>query len=122
MELDELFSRIVEEMPGYLAAAVGSFDSERDFYSHTTGDIDLSYMRNTIPKMVQNYADIYNGLGGAIDLGSNDEILITASRVYLLIKLNHERHQFVAVLLSSSGNIGYLRFRIRDYLRFVSES
>ena len=122
MELDVLFSRIVEEMPGYLAAAVGSFDPDSKFYSHTTGDIDLSYMRNTIPKMVQNYADIYNGLGGAIDLGSNDEILITASRVYLLIKINHERHQFVAVLLSSSGNIGYLRFRIRDYLRLIPTS
>ena len=120
--MDELFSRIVEEIPGYLAAAAGSIEAGGQFYSHAVGAINLAEKREALAKMMQYYLDAYEGHGGAIDLGSNDEILITASRVYLLIKIDHGKQRFVAVLLSSSGNIGYLRFRIRDYLRQVSTS
>ena len=122
MELDVLFARIVEEMPGYLAAAAGSLKPGSIFYSHSSGNIDLADTQDRILKMVQDYVGIYEDLGGAIDFGSNDEILITASHVYLLIKVDHNRQRFIAVLLGSNGNIGYLRFRIRNYLRQVPES
>lgn len=115
--MDELFSRILEEIPGYLAAAAGSVGGQGGFYSHAKGSIDLAEQRDALVQMVRGYMDAYQGLGGAIDLGSNDELLITASRAYLLIKVDHGQHRFLAVLLNSSGNIGYLRFRMRDYLR-----
>jgi hypothetical protein len=31
--------------------------------------------------------------------------------------VHHDKGRYVAVTLSASGNIGYLRFRMRDYLR-----
>jgi hypothetical protein len=117
MSLDELFSRIAEEMPGYLAAAAGSFQAGASFEAHSTGSIDLTEKRDALLQMIRSYNDTYLGLGGSIDLGSNDEILITASRVYLLVKVDHDQQRFIAVMLAASGNIGYLRFRIRDYLR-----
>ena len=122
MELDVLFARIVEEMPGYRAAAAGSMKPGGRFYSHSAGSLDLADTQDKILKLVQAYDGIYDDLGGAIDFGSNDEILITASHVYLLIKIDHNNQRFIAVLLGSNGNIGYLRFRIRDYLRQVPES
>lgn len=117
MSPDELFSRIAEEMPGYLAAATGSLEAGASFQAHSTGSIDLTEKRESLLQMIRSYDDTYLGLGGSIDLGSNDEILITASRVYLLIKVDHDQQQFLAVMLAASGNIGYLRFRMRDYLR-----
>ncbi|MCP4409952.1 MAG: hypothetical protein GY807_19840 [Gammaproteobacteria bacterium] len=122
MEMDELFSLMVEEMPGYLAASVGSYGEGSGFFSHSTGTPDLGNKRDALVKMIRDYVEIYEGLGGVIDFGSNDEILITASRVYLLIKIDHNQQRFVAVLLSSNGNIGYLRFRIREYLKRVPHS
>lgn len=122
MDLDVLFSRIVEEMPGYLAAAAGSLKPGSKFYSHSSGRLDLADTQDRILKLVQDYVGIYDDLGGAIDFGSNDEILITASHVYLLIKIDHNSQRFIAVLLGSNGNIGYLRFRMRNYLRLVPDS
>lgn len=117
--MEKLFASIEEEMPGYLAAAGGSVASEGGFWSHSLGSIDLAEQRDALIRMVQGYVTLYEGLGGAIDLGSNDEILITASRIYLLIKIDHAHKRFLAVSLDSNGNIGYLRFRMREYLRRV---
>ncbi len=114
--MEQLFRTIEEEIPGYLAAAAGSLDGA-GFSTHSAGDLDLAEGREPFLQMIRSYDALYRAMGGAIDLGSNDEVLITASRVYLLIKVDHGAQRFVAVLLGSSGNIGYLRFRMRDYLR-----
>ncbi len=118
--MEELFASIEEEIPGYVASAGGAVDLQGGFWSHSRGAIDLAEQRDALIRMAQDYATLYEGLGGAIDLGSNDEMLVTASRIYILIKVDHAHQRFLAVALDSSGNIGYLRFRMRDYLRRMS--
>lgn len=73
-----------------------------------------------LPALVARYHAVYEGLGGKIDFGGNDELLISASRGYLMIRADHASRQFVGVLLKSSGNLGYLRFRMRNYLKQIS--
>lgn len=122
MATHDLFSRMREEIPGLTAAAAGSFDTE-SFATWSAGaHQDLGEVRTALRILVGGYDALYAGLGGAMEFGSGDELLISASRGYLLVKVSHERRRFVAVLLESSGNIGYLRFRMRDYLRRAMES
>lgn len=116
---ETLFKRMEEEMPGYVAAAVGTLEPGGSFASHVAGDLDLAEVRDPLVRMLTSYSELYRGLGGALDFGSGDELLISASRAYLLVKVAHDRKRFVAVLLSSNGNIGYLRFRMREYLRMA---
>ncbi len=115
--MDRLFARIREEMPGYLAAASGSIESGGSFTTHHTGHLDLAEARDGLVRMISGFAQTYNALGGRVDLGSNDEVLLTASRAYLLIKVDHASGRFLAVLLSSDGNIGYLRYKMRAWIR-----
>lgn len=116
MALEGLFHQIREEIPGYLAAAAGSFDGA-SFSSD--GSSELLASKDALVGLVRMYHALYQGLGANIDFGSNDEVLISASRGFLLIRANHDRTRFVAVQLAASGNIGYLRFRMREYLRKV---
>jgi hypothetical protein len=118
MAADPLFAQIREEIPGYAAAAAGSFDGSL-YWSHGGGDFDLAPARDAVLALVRAYHSTYEGLGGKIDFGSNDELLATASRGYLFVRVDHPRQRFVAVALKASGNIGYLRFRMREYLRQV---
>lgn len=117
--MDKLFETISEEMPGYLAAAAGSLGPGGAWRAHHEGNHDLSEARAPLFAMVSAYAETYTALGGGVDVGANDEVLISASRVYLLIKVDHRARRFLAVLLSSSGNIGYLRFKMRTWIRDV---
>lgn len=117
MSTNDLFARMREEIPGFTAAAAGSYENDGYATTTTSGKLDLAEVRPALRALVAAFDAVHKGLGGAMELGSNDELLLSASRGYLLIKVNHERRRFVAVLLESSGNIGYLRFRMRDYLR-----
>ena len=116
MSIDGLFAQIQEEIPGYAGAVVGNLDGS-GYNAHTSADYDLASLNRAIPQLLRSYTEVYEGLGGPIDFGSNDELLISATRGYLLVKISHEKKRFVGVLLKSSGNLGYLRFRMRHYIR-----
>lgn len=111
-----LFERIREEIPGAQAAAIGSV-REGTFVTRRWEDHDLGPLERPLRELVRAWTEMYEGLGGPVDFGSNDEVLVSASRGYLLVRVHHASGRFVAVLLSADGNIGYLRFKIRDYLR-----
>ncbi len=113
----EFFASLEKEMPGFLSAAVGSLDQPGQLTVHTVGGLSLEEGAKELTAMVDGYVRTYAALGGRIDLGSNDELLMSASKGYLLAKVDHRSRRFVAVLLSSSGNIGFLRFRLRGILR-----
>jgi predicted regulator of Ras-like GTPase activity (Roadblock/LC7/MglB family) len=116
MSQEALFAQIQEEIPGYAGTVVGNLDGS-GYASHSVGDQDLAALKQAIPQMLRTYHEVYEGLGGPIDFGSNDELLMSATRGYLLVKVNHEKKRFVGVLLKSSGNLGYLRFRMRNYIK-----
>lgn len=115
--MQSLFESIREEMPGYLSAAIGTVEPGGGLKTHSSGALDLAEGGDALHAMIRGYASTYRSLGGRMDLGSNDEVLISASRAYLLIKVDHGSGRFLAVLLSSSGNIGYLRFKMRAWIR-----
>jgi len=115
-----LFAQIEREMPGYLSAAIGSLDNSSAMSVHAAGGLSLDEAAAPLVAMVKAYTDTYEALGGRIDMGSNDEVLISASKGYLLIKVDHRSRRFIAVLLSSNGNIGFLRFQLRTWIRKLS--
>ena len=116
---DALFAQIAEEIPGYAGAVVGSLDG-RGYTAHTPPQgFDLAPLAGELPGLMARYHGVYEGLGGKIDFGGNDELLISASRGYLMVRVDHASRQFVGVLLKSSGNLGYLRFRMRNYLKQI---
>lgn len=114
--MDALFALIQEEIPGYAGAVVGNLDGT-GYTCHSIDDMGFASLNMLIPTLVRTYSEVYEGLGGAIDFGSNDELLLSATKGYLLFKVNREKKRFVGVLLKSSGNLGYLRFRMRHYIR-----
>lgn|GEM_PF-2063223 len=111
------FRTLEDEMPGFRSAAVGQLDQPGQLTVHAVGDLSLDEASAELSAMVGGFVGTYAALGGRIDLGSNDELLVSASKGYLLVKVDHRSKRFVAVLLSSSGNIGFLRFRLRAMLR-----
>lgn len=117
MNHNALFERIEDEIPGYLSAAVGSIRGGGTMAFHAAKGLSLSEGEEPLGRVARAFADLYEALGGRVDMGSNDDLLVTASRGYILVKLDHGSGRFIAVLLSSSGNIGFLRFQIRAYLR-----
>ena len=59
MDLDVLFARIVEEMPGYMAAAAaGSIKPGGRFCSHCSGSLDLADAQDRILRLVQDYIGV----------------------------------------------------------------
>ncbi|MBN2800740.1 MAG: hypothetical protein JXX28_16485 [Deltaproteobacteria bacterium] len=118
MGLGNLLQQLHLEIPGYQGAAAGSIEGGF-FESHSMGDVDPQDFKSTLVSVAKQYHNLYEELGGPVDFGSNDEVLISASRGYVLVKMHHASGRFMAVFLASSGNIGYLRFRIRTYMRDV---
>lgn len=114
--MEALFGQIRDEIPGATAAVVGSVEGGA-LSSQSWGGLDPKSVEASLREIVKSWHRMYAGLGGAVDFGSNDEILISATKGYLLVKLHHDSGRFIGVFLSADGNIGYLRFRMRDYLR-----
>ena len=117
MALDGLFDLIRDEIPGAAAAVVGSVSGA--LHTRTYKGVDPASVEAPLREIVGAWHHLYAGLGGPVDFGSNDEVLISASRGYLLLKVHHDSGRFIGVFLSADGNIGYLRFRMREYLRRV---
>lgn len=116
MGADDWLETVHAEIPGATSVAVGAVDGGL-FVSRVWGGTDPAALRVDLEAIVRGWRSAWGHLGGAIDFGSNDEILISASKGYLLLRVHHDKGRYVAVTLSASGNIGYLRFRMRDYLR-----
>ena len=113
----ELAQQVHTEIPGVTAVAFGGVRGG-SFHTQSWGaSAAPEGLRTDLEAIVRAWNTAYADLGGPIDFGSNDEILISASKGYLLIKVHHDSGRYVAVILSASGNIGYLRFKMRDYLR-----
>ncbi|MEQ1568103.1 MAG: hypothetical protein ABMA64_20860 [Myxococcota bacterium] len=118
MAVDQLFDSIRDEIPGVIAAVVGSVRGG-PLAVRRWGAIEPAAVEQPLRQLVSSWHQMYEGLGGPVDFGSNDEVLISASRGYVLIKVHHGSGTFVGVFLSADGNIGYLRFRLREYLRLA---
>ena len=119
MDTGNLFERMREEIPGFLAAAVGDTGGGMWRSAGAAGH-DLEASREGIRAMALAWQKVYAELGGRVDFGAHDELLATATRGYLLVQLDHGSGRFVAVHLDSDGNIGYLRFRLRAWLKELS--
>ncbi len=109
----QLFALVKDEVPGYNGAAIGNLDGT----GFEADQCDLASVGADLAAMARSWHQTWKDLGGAVDFGSNDDLLISASKGYLLIKVSHDRQRFIAVALHANGNIGYLRFRMREYLR-----
>jgi len=118
MDIQEIFARIREEVPGYEAAIAGNIDGE-PLGTDTTGELDLAPQAAYLGEIVAAYHEAHQGLGGILPLGGNDEILITTSRHYLLTRLHHDKGRFLTVAIAASGNIGYLRIKMKRYLEAI---
>jgi hypothetical protein len=115
-----LFSLLRLEIPGYAGTVFGNIDGTSLYTDGYPGEEGAAVGR-ALAGLARGHHALYQELGGAMDFGSNDEVLVTASRGFLLLRLHHERKRFIGVQLHASGNIGYLRFRMREYLRMVLE-
>lgn len=114
--MDRLFSAMRDALPAFKGAAIGSLDQPEDVVWHDAGAA-LHEGKAEVLALLDRWRAGYEALGGRVDVGSDDEILISASRLYLLARIDHDSGVFVLVALGSQGNIGYLRFLIRGWLR-----
>lgn len=115
MNFDEIFAHIQEEIPGYEAAMVGNLAGD-NMGVHSGGGLDLGVQAAQLGAMVAAYHQAYDGLGGILSLGGNDEVLISTSKHYFLTRLHHGKGRFLMVAIAASGNIGYLRIKMKRYL------
>ncbi|NOZ93365.1 MAG: hypothetical protein GXP47_01330 [Acidobacteria bacterium] len=115
MDLQSLFARLPEEIPGYEAALAARFDGTM-LGSHTLGSLDLAGRLGDFVAMARSYHEAWEAFGGIIAMGGNDEILVTTTKHYILLRPHHGKGVFLAVAIASSGNIGYLRLKMKRYL------
>ncbi len=118
MDIQSIFARIQEEIPGYEAAAAGVIEGDL-LGAHSAGEVDLAPQMPEMGAMVSAYHRAHQGLGGILSLGGNDEILITTTKHYILTRLHHEKGRYLMVAIASSGNIGYLRIKMKKYLDLI---
>lgn len=116
--MTRIFDEMREELPGYTGALYGSTDGG---VHEATGTLDDADVRRHLAALASAWHGTYAALGGPVDFGSNDEVLVSASKGYVLLRVHHASGRFLAVALGPSGNIGYLRFRLRNWLRALTE-
>lgn len=110
---EHLFALVKTEIPGYNGLSMGNLDGT----GYEADACDLAHVGGHISALARAWHLAWTDLGSAVDFGSNDDLLVSASKGYILIKVAHDRQRFIAVALHADGNIGYLRFRMREYLR-----
>jgi len=115
MAHEAVLSRIPAEIPGYEASLAATFDGAV-LGSGSEGAVDLGAQAERYAAMVLAHHEAYEALGGIISMGGNDEILITTTKHYILIRPHHGKRIFLAVAIASSGNVGYLRLKMKRYL------
>ncbi len=115
MSYESLFVRLPEEIPGYEAAVVARLDGTL-LGSHSAGTLDLASRTADFVAMARSYHEAWEALGGVISMGGNDEILVTTTKHYILLRPHHGKGVFLAVAIASSGNLGYLRLKMKRYL------
>jgi len=115
MAIQEIVDRVAEEIPGFEALLAGGFDGSV-LGSHSTGGLDLAAQAAEIATMARAYHQAYEGLGGIITMGGNDEVLVKTTRHYILIRPHHGSGRYLAIAIASSGNVGYLRLKMKRYL------
>ncbi len=113
------FSELREVMPGYRAAAVGRLDDQL-FVADEQAPRSLAGMRGALLELARGQRAVYDELGGVLDFGAADELLMSANRGYLLLKIHHASGVWVAVWLGAEGNIGYLRVWMRRFLAEIA--
>jgi len=115
MAHEAVLSRIPTEIPGHEAALAATFDGAV-VGAVSEGEIDLGAQAERYAALVRAHHEAYEALGGIITMGGHDEILITTTKHYILIRPNHGKKIFLAVAIASSGNVGYLRLKMKRYL------
>ncbi len=115
MGIQAVVDRVAEEIPGFEALVAGGFDGSV-LGSHSTGALDLGGRATEMAAMARAYHEAYEGMGGIITMGGNDEILVTTTRHYILIRPDHQKGLYLAIAIASSGNVGYLRLKMKRYL------
>ncbi len=115
MTIETITSRIADEIPGFEALLAGGFDGSV-LGSHAAGPVDLGARAAEFAAMARAYHEAYEAMGGILTMGGNDEILVTTTKHYILVRPHHGKGFFLAVAIASSGNVGYLRLKMKRYL------
>ena len=115
MTHEAVLSRIPNEIPGYEAALAATFDGTL-LGADGSGTLDLGGQIERFSAIARAHHEAYEALGGIITMGGNDEILVTTTKHYILIRPHHGRKLFLAVAIASSGNVGYLRLKMKRYM------
>lgn len=111
------FDEMKQELPGYTGALFGGTDGR---VHQASGSLDEPEVKRHLASLAAAWQGAYEAVGGPVDFGSNDEILVSASKGYVILRVHHASSRFLAVALGPSGNIGYLRFRLRAWLRALT--
>lgn len=115
MQGAQIFAGLADIMPGFRAAAAGRLDRS-DFVHAATDGASLAPLRGALESLAASQRAVYDELGGMLEFGAADELLMSANRGYLLLKIHHPTGLWIAVWLGGGGNIGYLRLWLRRAL------
>lgn len=120
MTFREILSRIVDDTPGALAAAIMSRDGiPVDEYSAADNTIDLSAVAVEFERVLDQAAkvagSVFEGEEGVL------EELVIGTRGPQLLFHPIDGEYFIVVALSHSGLLGKARYMVRHVLRNVQE-
>ena len=119
--MDAIIDDLRAGLPGFQGAALGRLDHP-DEVRWTDAGFDLAEAAEPLLDLLTAWQRAYDALGGRVDVGSEDEVLVSASKGYLLARIDHRTRWFVLVSLGSSGNVGFLRYRLRAVLKRLGEA
>lgn len=115
--MERPFESMKVELPGYAGSAYGSLEGR---LLHSDGSLAPPEVFAGLAALATAWTRTYEALGGPVDFGSNDEVLVSATKGYVIVRVHPASRRFLAVALGAGGNVGYLRFRMRAWLRALT--
>ena len=122
--IDDFFEKLKSSISGYIAATLVDLETGTPIAFDVTGEeLDLDTASAFYRDVGKSAQDALVALGKAEDGGISpiQEILITGTNEYVLLRMLKGGEQFLYLLQDTSGNPGQAMMAVRSYVQSLEE-
>ena len=118
--MEDLLEEMVKEIKEVEGAAVVNIDSGLPIASFSLSQvIDIAVAAAAYAEVVKANEKSLDLLGGAEKVGKTEDILVSTTRLYILIRKLGQKHYY-GVALNREGNLGFARVIMKKHeVRFL---
>ncbi len=113
--IEDLLEDVVKEIKEVEGAAVVNLESGLPIASFSVSQvIDIAVAAASYAEVVKANEKALELLGGVEKVGETEDILITTTRVYILIRKLGQKHYY-GIALNRGGNLGFARVIMKKH-------